>query len=70
MPSPDEIPAVLTIAECAAYLKVSVCTVRKSIRRQGLPAFRIGVGQGSDWRFITVEVDKWRLRQTGVSRAR
>ncbi len=46
---------VLTAAEVAALLKVNVETVYALIRREGLPAARVG-GQ---WRFSETKVRTW-----------
>jgi excisionase family DNA binding protein len=54
--NPDE-PAVLTLRETAEMLKVHPCTIYRLIRRQKLPAFKLG----SDWRFNREQLDKWRL---------
>ncbi len=47
--------ALLTASDVAQYLKVNVDTVYLLIRKEGLPAVRIG-GQ---WRFRTADVERW-----------
>ena len=46
---------VLTLAEVAAYLRVSEEAVRELIETQALPARRIG----DEWRFLKRAVAKW-----------
>ena len=50
-PNPD----VMTIAELAAYLRCNKSTIYRLIKREKLPAFRIG----SDWRFKRELIEKW-----------
>ena len=38
---------ILTVKEVAAYLKIHPSTLYRLLKRQGLPAFKMG----SDWRF-------------------
>jgi len=44
-----------TVAELAEFLKVHHTTVYRLVKRQDLPAFKIG----SDWRFSKRAVEKW-----------
>jgi len=48
-------PEYLTIKEVADRLRVSVSTVRKWIKQQGLPA----VKPGGDWRIRSRDLDHW-----------
>jgi excisionase family DNA binding protein len=57
---------VLTVKELADYLRVNPSTVYKLLKRQELPAFRVG----SDWRFNIEEIDKWRLGRTVAVKGR
>jgi excisionase family DNA binding protein len=45
---------MLTVAEVAAYLKVSQPTIRRWCARKKLPAFRIG----REWRIDKKELDR------------
>jgi excisionase family DNA binding protein len=46
---------VLTLAEAAAYLRLSVDDVLQLIAEQGLPARRLG----NEWRMLKSAIDKW-----------
>ena len=48
-------PDVMTIAELADYLRCNKSTIYRLIKREKLPAFRIG----SDWRFKRELIEKW-----------
>lgn len=50
-----ELGDVLTLAEAAAYLRVSEPDVVRLIREQGLPGRQIG----SEWRFLKSALQKW-----------
>jgi len=45
----------MTITELAAYLRCSRSSIYRLIKREKLPAFRIG----SDWRFKRELIEKW-----------
>ena len=45
----------MTTAELADYLRIHPCTVYKLLRRQKIPAFKIG----TDYRFNREQIDKW-----------
>ena len=48
---------VLTLEEVANYLRVHPSTIYRMLKRQEIPAFKVG----SDWRFINLEsIDRWR----------
>ncbi len=47
---------VLTVVEVAEYLHVHPSTIYRLLRRQEIPAFRVG----SDWRFNRESIDAWR----------
>jgi excisionase family DNA binding protein len=49
---------VLTVREVSDYLRVHPSTVYRMIKKNQLPAFRIG----SDWRFTVEAIDQWRAR--------
>jgi excisionase family DNA binding protein len=49
------LPRVMTVKELSEYLRVHPSTVYKLLRREELPAFRIG----SDWRFNAELIDRW-----------
>jgi excisionase family DNA binding protein len=46
---------VLTLEELADYLRVHPSTIYRLLRKNQLPAFKVG----SDWRFNLDSVDKW-----------
>jgi excisionase family DNA binding protein len=48
---------VMKIDEVADYLHVHPSTIYRLLKRQELPAFKIG----SDWRFNLESIDQWRL---------
>jgi excisionase family DNA binding protein len=47
------------VKEVANYLQVSRATVLRLLKRDQLPAFKIG----SDWRFNVEQIDRWRAEQ-------
>jgi excisionase family DNA binding protein len=46
---------VLTLAEAAAYLRLSEPDVLRLVREQGLPARQLG----SEWRFLKTAIQDW-----------
>jgi excisionase family DNA binding protein len=56
---------VLTVQEVSAYLRVHPSTIYRMLKKNQLPAFRVG----SDWRFTVEAIDKWRAEvETGNQR--
>ena len=54
---------VLTVQEVSAYLRVHPSTSYRMLKKNLLPAFRVG----SDWRFTVEAIDKWRASvESGV----
>jgi excisionase family DNA binding protein len=54
---------VLTVQEVSNYLRVHPSTIYRMLKKNQLPAFRVG----SDWRFTVEAIDKWRAAvETGV----
>jgi excisionase family DNA binding protein len=49
---------VLTVQEVSRYLKVHPSTIYRMLKRNELPAFRVG----SDWRFTVEAIDEWRAK--------
>ena len=47
---------VLTLEEVASYLRVHPSTIYRMLKRQQIPAFKVG----SDWRFNLESIDRWR----------
>jgi excisionase family DNA binding protein len=47
---------VLTVQEVSTYLRVHPSTIYRMLKKNQLPAFRVG----SDWRFTVDAIDKWR----------
>jgi excisionase family DNA binding protein len=46
---------ILTVRDLSIYLRVHPATIYKMLKRNQLPAFRIG----SDWRFNVEAIDQW-----------
>jgi excisionase family DNA binding protein len=53
---------VLTVKELSDYLKVHPSTIYRQLKRNKLPAFKVG----SDWRFNIESIDRWRLEQDNL----
>ena len=54
---------VLTVQEVSTYLRVHPSTIYRMLKKNLLPAFRVG----SDWRFTVEAIDKWRASvESGV----
>lgn len=54
---------VLTVQEVSSYLRVHPSTIYRMLKKNQLPAFRVG----SDWRFTVEAIDKWRSTvETGI----
>jgi excisionase family DNA binding protein len=54
---------VLTVQEVSTYLRVHPSTIYRMLKKNLLPAFRVG----SDWRFTIEAIDKWRASvETGA----
>ena len=49
----------MTAREVSAYLHVHLRTIYQLLKRHQILGFRIG----SDWRFHTEAIDRWRLEQ-------
>jgi excisionase family DNA binding protein len=49
----------MTVRELSEYLRVHPSTIYRLLRRNQIPAFRMG----SDWRFNIETIDRWRLEQ-------
>lgn len=55
---------VLTVQEVSNYLRVHPSTIYRMLKKNQLPAFRVG----SDWRFTVEAIDKWRASvETGTA---
>jgi excisionase family DNA binding protein len=53
----DEVKSrVLTVQEVSSYLRVHPSTIYRMLKKNQLPAFRVG----SDWRFTVDAIDRWR----------
>jgi len=48
--------SVLTVRELSSYLRVHSSTIYRMLKKNQLPAFRVG----GDWRFTVEAVEKWR----------
>jgi excisionase family DNA binding protein len=56
---------VLTLRELANYLRVHPTTVYRLLKKNQLPAFKVG----SDWRFNLELIDKWRQEAQRIAGA-
>ena len=54
---------LLTVAELARYLRVHPTTIYRLLKKQQIPAFKVG----SDWRFNLASIDRWRASLERVS---
>ncbi len=52
---PTVFPDVLTLAEAAAYLRVSEAEIVELMRRQGLPGRKVG----DQWRLLKAAIQEW-----------
>ena|SRR5713101_2340214 len=50
-----QVGEVLTLAEAAAYLRVTDQDILRLVRKQGLPGREVG----NDWRFLRAGIDSW-----------
>jgi excisionase family DNA binding protein len=50
---------VMTVHELSDYLHCHRSTIYRLLRRNQIPAFRVG----GDWRFNVEEIDRWRLQR-------
>jgi excisionase family DNA binding protein len=48
--------SVLTVRELSGYLRVHSSTIYRMLKKNQLPAFRVG----GDWRFTVEAIEKWR----------
>ena len=48
-------PTLMTLQEVADYLRVTRSTIHRLLKRNQIPAFRIG----RHWRFNTEEIETW-----------
>jgi excisionase family DNA binding protein len=58
-------PAVMTVPELAAYLRIHPATVYRLLRRRALPGFKMG-----DWRFNVEQIEQWRIDQQAAAQGR
>jgi excisionase family DNA binding protein len=52
----NERPPILTLENVAEYLRVHPSTIYRLLKRNQLPAFKLG----RDWRFNQESIDRWR----------
>ena len=57
---------ILTVKECANFLRCHSSTIYRLVRNHQLPAFKLG----SDWRFNKAEIVAWIEKQGAGERAR
>jgi len=53
-------PHIVTVKELSRYLHISPSTVYRLLRREELPAFKVG----NRWRFEVSKIDEWRLARS------
>jgi excisionase family DNA binding protein len=58
-PVPAPADEIMTVASLTRYLHCSQVTTYKLLKKKQIPAFRIGSGPSSDWRFSRSAIDKW-----------
>lgn len=51
----DVTSRILTVGECAVYLKVHNSTIYRLLKKGSLPSFKVG----SDWRFREKDLERW-----------
>jgi len=56
---------VLNLAEVADYLRVHPSTIYRLLKKHRIPAFKLG----SDWRFNSESIDRWRLGEEDSAKA-
>jgi excisionase family DNA binding protein len=56
-------PRIVTVKELSRYLHVHPTTVYRLLKREELPAFRVG----NRWRFDLRKIDEWRLARSSGS---
>jgi excisionase family DNA binding protein len=54
---------ILTVRDVSNYLRVHPSTIYKMLKRNQLPAFRVG----SDWRFTVEAIDQWLASAEGAA---
>jgi excisionase family DNA binding protein len=52
----NERPSILTLENVAEYLRVHPSTIYRMVKRNQLPAFKLG----HEWRFNRESIDRWR----------
>ena len=57
---------MMTVRELSAYLRVHPATVYRLLKRNQIPAFRVG----ADWRFEIEVIDRWAKEQQRVKYSR
>ena len=55
--------SVLTVQEVSSYLRVHPSTIYRMLKRNQLPAFRVG----SDWRFTVEAIDQFQVETSGTA---
>lgn len=55
-------PVLLNVVEAARFLRVSITTVHRMIKRRELPCFKIGCR----WRFNAEQLEQWTRAKTAL----
>jgi excisionase family DNA binding protein len=58
-PRKNHMNQIMTVRELSEYLRVHPTTVYRLLKLGKLPAFKVG----SDWRFNSESIDRWRSEQ-------
>jgi excisionase family DNA binding protein len=48
--------SILTLEDCAKYLRVHPSTIYRLVKKKEIPAFKVGRA----WRFTRKSIDRWR----------
>jgi excisionase family DNA binding protein len=55
--------AIITVEEVAEFLRVHPSTIYRLLKKQGIPAFKLG----SDWRFNQESIERWVLAREAAN---
>jgi excisionase family DNA binding protein len=58
-PTPARADEIMTVASLTRYLHCSQVTIYRLLKERKIPAFKLGSGPSSDWRFSRSAIDDW-----------